>query len=126
MLKNINFGLAALVLGFGLVVTQSAFTPDSATGKREKLTFHYQGPQPMTESDVEDESNWVYGEDECIEGSALACSIQIERTYVNNPDGPATPTLKTTANLAAPSAPSAPILTGSADSFNVILNRAAD
>lgn len=33
MFKKINFGLVALIVGFGLVVTQSAFTPTSRTAK---------------------------------------------------------------------------------------------
>lgn len=30
-IQNVKLGLAALVLGFGLVITQSAFTPKSET-----------------------------------------------------------------------------------------------
>lgn len=123
MLKKINLGLVALVLGFGLVFTQSAFTSSKkVTEGRAKLTFHYEGPLPMTKADVEDESNWVYGEETCPEGNTLACAIEIEDTYVDNPSGP-TPTLNSSAALVSDPLIAAPRVTGSADNSIVIYNR---
>ncbi|MCX3265631.1 hypothetical protein [Pedobacter agri] len=124
MLRKHILSLAALVFGFGLFITQSAFTPSNAMNeKRAKLTFHYDGPQPMTRADVETESNWVYGEESCPEGNYAACAIQIESTFVDNPSS-ANPTLKTSANITAGPNPSDVYVSGSADNTNVILNRA--
>ncbi|KQM65201.1 hypothetical protein ASE74_10035 [Pedobacter sp. Leaf216] len=129
MLKSKILNLAALMLGFGLVLTQSAFTPgkDLSAEKRVKYTFHYTGPSAMTVGDVETESNWTYDPDglECPSGTDQACSIRIEDTYVNNPGTPSA-TLKASANLTASSTAFGAVVTGSADGSITKLNREAE
>jgi hypothetical protein len=70
MLKKINLGLAVLVLGFGLVFTQSAFTV------KDTAFYHYKsGP-------VDDTDSWepaaAPGSFECPEGADVPCIIGIE------------------------------------------------
>ncbi|GAA4213197.1 hypothetical protein GCM10022289_45000 [Pedobacter jeongneungensis] len=72
MLKKLNLGLAALVLGFGLIITQSAFT-SSTLG----TLYHYKdanGP-------VDDPDSWepVTGEPtfSCSQEDVLPCTIEV-------------------------------------------------
>ena len=99
MLKKINLGLVALVLGFGLVFTQSAFR--SAKSSRDQFTFRYTGPGAMTESQVEDVANWTYDADNlsCPAGLDEACSILIDESHVDNPG--TAPTLNSSASIDA-------------------------
>lgn len=99
MLKRINLGLVALVLGFGLVFTQSAFKAQKSN--REQFNFRYTGPVDMTESQLENEANWTYDADNlsCPAGLDEACSILIDESHVNNPDS--APTLNTSASIDA-------------------------
>lgn len=99
MLKRINLGLVALVLGFGLVFTQSAFKAQKSN--REQFTFRYTGPSAMTKSQVENVANWTYDSDNlsCPAGPAEACSILVDESHVNNPD--TAPTLNSSASIDA-------------------------
>lgn len=123
MSKSKILSLAALALGFGLVLTQSAFKPQKSISheKRDKFTFHYEGPTPITKSTIVNASNWVYGSDECPSGDDVACSIQIEREFVDNPN--TAPTLNSSAALESDPFLTAPVITGSADDSMAILNR---
>jgi hypothetical protein len=86
MLKKINLGLAALVLGFGLIATQSAFKSTSTT------YYHYKvsnGPVALT-------SSWELAPEpttfECSGNQEVPCTIAIETplsTYLSGKDNQA-------------------------------------
>lgn len=73
MLKKLNLGLAALVLGFGLIITQSAFT-SSTTG----TLYHYK----ESNDQIKDESSWEPVSEatsfSCSQENVLPCTIEVE------------------------------------------------
>jgi len=122
MVKNRILGLVALLLGFGLVVTQSAFT--SKGEQRAQFAFHYSGPSTMTVSEVQDEQNWTYDLTPvtCPSGTNQACSILIDEAYVDNPSS--APTLSSSAAITAELSPANKArVTGSADNSFTKNNR---
>lgn len=70
MLKKINLGLAALVLGFGLIATQSAFTTVGTL-------YHYKDANGL----IKEEASWepVSGATSftCSEENVLPCTIEV-------------------------------------------------
>lgn len=125
MNKNIkNFGAGILAAAFGLVIvfTGSAFKTEKV--KTDSYTFYYNGPA-LDKTNVENESNWVYDNDDlvCNETNQRACTIQVSESFVNTTL--ATPTLKSITNLGAevhvPSGTA--FITGSADGSMLIFNR---
>ncbi|MFD2287912.1 hypothetical protein GJU39_06405 [Pedobacter petrophilus] len=72
MLKKINSGLVALVLGFGLIITQSAFTA-STFG----TLYHYKTDNGL----IQDESSWetvsTAPSFSCSEEDILPCTIEV-------------------------------------------------
>lgn len=120
-ISKILFGLAALVVAFGLVFTVSAFK-NKSTKKRANLTFYYNGPD-YTTSNVTDHTNWVYDPDDnlCSGTNGQACTIQVDDSFVNSGSN----TLKSNIALtASTSAPNIAYVTGSADSGMGIYNEA--
>ncbi|MGA9651326.1 hypothetical protein [Pedobacter sp.] len=121
-MKNLKIksGLLALVFGLAIVFSQSAFKyVEKQTGKSfDTRTFYYHGPSTYTQAQVEDEANWstVPSEDLCDQTNQVACRIDIDLSFVDNPSSPA-PTLKSTANLVAAynTSTSSAYITGSAD-----------
>ena len=99
MLRKHILGLAALVLGFGLVITQSAFKASKTN--RDQFTFRYTGPEAMTKAQVENVANWTYDGDNlsCPAGVDEACSILIDDSHVDNPSS--APTLNSSAAISA-------------------------
>ena len=97
-------GLLTLVLGLGLVFTQSAFKSANLQKKGfAPVTFYYHGPN-FTKFEVEDESNWntTSPGGSCL-GNDKACSITVDEDYVDNPS--TTPTLNPSINLEAENSP---------------------
>jgi len=125
MLKNINLGLVALVLGFGLTITTSAFkNADKSENKRVQYTFSYTytGSDTYSVANVTEPTHWSYTPDsEGCSGDERACTIRIDQEYV---DLSSTPALKSTASLTAALNPSTSTayITGSADDFMDIQN----
>lgn len=125
MLNKLNLGLAALVLGFGLTITTSAFKSAKVSEqKRDQYRFVYNPPSasPYSVANVTNTSHWSYAPDsEGCSGEERACSIVIDQAYV---DLSATPALKPSANLTASfNAPtSTAYVTGSADGLMQIEN----
>ncbi|QPH40553.1 hypothetical protein [Pedobacter endophyticus] len=125
MLKQVNLGLVALVLGFGLTIVSSAFKgANTSANKRVQYTFNYtySGSDPFSVANVTDPGHWAYAPDsEGCSGEQKACTIRIDEDYV---DLSATPTLKSTASLTAALDPSTntAYITGSADDFMSIEN----
>ncbi|KIA92289.1 hypothetical protein OC25_17815 [Pedobacter kyungheensis] len=86
MSKKFNLGLAALVLGFGLITSQSAFTNKKTT------YYHYKtGNGPVYET-----SSWEPAESpssfECSGNPEVPCTIAIETslsTYLSGKDNQA-------------------------------------
>ncbi|WP_145860898.1 hypothetical protein [Pedobacter suwonensis] len=72
MLKKINLGLVALVLGFGLIATQSAFTT-----KTFGTLYHYKD----SNGTINDQASWepVAGAPSfsCSEEEVLPCTIEV-------------------------------------------------
>ncbi|MFD2584206.1 hypothetical protein ACFSR6_17005 [Pedobacter vanadiisoli] len=72
MLKKINLGFAALVLGFGLIATQSAFTT-----KTSGTLYHYKD----SNGPINDQASWepVSGAPSfsCGEEEVLPCTIEV-------------------------------------------------
>ncbi len=72
MLKKINLGFAALVLGFGLIATQSAFTT-----KTSGTLYHYKDDNGT----ITDEASWEPVSEEtsfsCSQDEVLPCTIQV-------------------------------------------------
>lgn len=98
---NLMVGLVILIVGFGILITQSAFKKYKL--KNEKYTtytFYYDGPNFEVEN-VEKESNWHYDAagNTCSGDNRQACTIRISGDYVDNPL--TAPALKTSANLSA-------------------------
>lgn len=119
-----NLGLVALVLGFGFVMTQSAFSVNTENAKRTMYTFYYDGPD-YTHAAVTNESNWKYdpGNNLCSRINERACTIQVSSVFVNNPTS--SPSLKSTLNLSAAAfSPNINYITGSSDLNLVIANDA--
>lgn len=81
MLKKINLGLAALVLGFGLIATQSAFTTRSTT---------FWAYQPNAENNLRDYTKYMHTSApsaQCTEDNEpLPCVIQVPETVVTQSD----------------------------------------
>lgn len=92
-------GLVVLIVGFGILITQSAFRNTLKTQKRTTYTFHYTGTS-FSVADVEDESKWEYdpAANTCS-GDEQACTIRISGEYVDN--STSSPKLKSLANLSA-------------------------
>lgn len=120
MVKKNLLNLAALILGFGFVITQSAFTLAPKTG--DKYLFHYTGPSAMTEGQVESRSNWTYEPTaSCPTGDDAPCGILIDEAYVDNP-GPGA-SLKVSAAINASDLGSGKaIVVGSGDATAQYLN----
>ncbi|SDF97424.1 hypothetical protein SAMN05421827_102287 [Pedobacter terrae] len=82
MLKKINLGLVALVLGFGLIATQSAFTTTRAT------TFWAYQPNP--ENNLRDYTKYMHistPSAQCTaENEPLPCVIEVPETVVTQSD----------------------------------------
>ncbi|MEH3114392.1 hypothetical protein [Pedobacter terrae] len=82
MLKKINLGLVALVLGFGLIATQSAFTTTRAT------TFWAYQPNP--DNNLRDHTKYVHTSmpsAKCTEDNEpLPCVIEVPETVVTQSD----------------------------------------
>ncbi|QXU41449.1 hypothetical protein [Pedobacter sp. D749] len=125
MLKKINLGLVALVLGFGLTIVTSAFknTNKSENGRAQyTFSYTYTGSNPYSVANVTNPSHWEYTpSSEGCSGDERACTIRIDQEYV---DLSATPALKSTASLTAALNPSTSTayITGSADDFMDIQN----
>jgi hypothetical protein len=73
MLKKINFAILAVVLGLGLVFTQSAF-------KATAVTYHYKN---LTETNITQANSWEVVDEEtpvfsCDEGGDLPCVIEVD------------------------------------------------
>lgn len=120
-IKNLSKGLLAAALGLTLVVTGSAFKPES-NAKRTQYTFRFNDAN-HSEANVEDESKWVYDatDPECDEVFQQACLIKVDAAYVNPG---ATPTLKSSLNLNASAISSSnAYVAGSADGDMEIQNR---
>ncbi len=99
MLRKHILSLAALVLGFGLVVTQSAFKASNLN--RAQFAFRYTGPDTKTKSQVENVANWTYDADNlsCPAGNDEACSLLIDDSHVDNQAS--NPTLNSSASIMA-------------------------
>ncbi|RZK37834.1 MAG: hypothetical protein EOO90_24145 [Pedobacter sp.] len=109
--------LMALVLGMGLVLTQSAFK----TTKTDQYTFRYNGPN-YSQANVENEANWIHDESvACTDVPQKACSIKVDASFVNNPL--TTPTLKSSLNLATDLYSGTAFVEGSDDGSMEIINR---
>ena len=120
-LKNLSKGLMAAALGLTLVVTGSAFKPES-NAKRTQYTFRFNDAN-HSEANVEDESKWVYDATagDCDQEQEQACLIKVDAAYVN---AGATPTLKSSLNLNANAISSSnAYVAGSADGDMEIQNR---
>lgn len=112
-------GLLVAVLAVGF----SAFTEKSV--KSDTYTFYYDGPFPATVSDVEDVNNWKHdaASEECSGALQMACSITIDKNYVDDTN-PAAPILDASAALQATAfGTNAAYVSGSADGSIVIANR---
>jgi len=117
--KNLSKGLLAAAFGLALVITGSAFKSEN---KRTQYTFRFNDSN-HSEANVEDESKWVYDatDPECDEVLQQACLIKVDAAYVNPG---ATPTLKSTLNIAANAVSlSNAYVAGSADGNMEIQNR---
>lgn len=73
-LRKLNLGLVALLLGFGLVLTQSAFTP-----KEQATRYRYVN---NTATDIDQVSSW-----EPITGSEPSCGVETDLPCVIMVDG---------------------------------------
>jgi hypothetical protein len=115
-LKNL-LPVLALVLGLGLVLTQSAFK----SVKTDQYTFRYNGPD-YAQANVENEANWVHDESvTCVDAPQKACSIVVDQAFVNNPS--TTPTLKSSLNLQSDIYSGTAFVEGSDDGSMEIINR---
>lgn len=81
MLKKINLGLLALVLGFGLIATQSAFTTKSTT---------FWAYQPNAENNLRDYTKYVHTSmpsAQCTDDNEpLPCVIEVPETVATQSD----------------------------------------
>ncbi|WP_443938808.1 hypothetical protein [Pedobacter sp. MW01-1-1] len=98
-LKN-NVGVFAILFGLALIFTQSAFKAVNSykSSGLEPITLYYHGPT-YSLTDVTTESYWngTPNEEECADVDQQACSITIDRSFVDNPD--TAPQLNSSANL---------------------------
>ncbi len=120
MKNKLMYGLATLILAFGLILGMSAFKNHAS--KRTTLTFYYSGPDYKSEN-VTNPSNWAYDPEEnlCSGFDEMACTIQVDNSFVNS----GTNTLKSSIALTATtSAPDIAYITGSADKQMRIYNQA--
>ncbi|WP_412468082.1 hypothetical protein [Pedobacter sp. KLB.chiD] len=82
MLKKINLGFAALLLGFGLIATQSAFTTTRAT------TFWAYQPNP--DNNLRDHTKYMHTSEpsaQCTEDNEpLPCVIEVPETVTSQSD----------------------------------------
>lgn len=120
MKNKLIYGLATLILAFGLILGISAFK--NHPSKRTTLTFYYSGPDYKSEN-VTNPSNWTYDPEEnlCSGYNGRACTIQVDDSFVNS----GTNTLKSSIALTATnSAPDIAYITGSADKDMDIYNQA--
>ena len=98
---SLMVGLVVLVVGFGILITQSAFKKNTLKNKMyATYTFYYDGPNFEVEN-VEEENNWRYDAagNTCSGENRQACTIRISGDYVDNQT--TAPTLKSSANLSA-------------------------
>ncbi|SFA60120.1 hypothetical protein SAMN04488511_12522 [Pedobacter suwonensis] len=81
MLKKINLGLVALVLGFGLIATQSAFTTKSTT---------FWAYQPNANNNLRDYTKYIHTStpsEKCTEDNEpLPCVIQVPESVATQSD----------------------------------------
>ncbi|MBO9672135.1 MAG: hypothetical protein J7577_01725 [Sphingobacteriaceae bacterium] len=81
MLKKINLGFAALILGFGLIATQSAFTTRATT---------FWAYQPNAENNLRDHTKYVHTSTpsaQCTEDNEpLPCVIEVPETVTSQAD----------------------------------------
>ena len=81
MLKKINLGLVALVLGFGLIATQSAFTTRTTT---------FWAYQPNPDNNLRDYTKYVHTSTpsaQCTEDNEpLPCVIEVPETVTSQTD----------------------------------------
>jgi hypothetical protein len=81
MLKKINLGLAALVLGFSLIATQSAFTTRATT---------FWAYQPNANNNPRDYTKYIHTSTpsaQCTEDNApLPCVIEVPETVATPSD----------------------------------------
>jgi len=83
MLKKINLGLLALVLGFGLIVTQSAFTAKTLN------YYHYKTANGPVDQPTSWEPAAAPTTFECSGDAEVPCTIAIETslsTYLSGKD----------------------------------------
>lgn len=121
-MKNLKIksGLLAFVFGLAIVFSQSAFKyVEKQNGRSfDQRTFYYHGPSTYSVAEVEDEANWttVPSEDLCDQTNQIACRIDIDLSFVDNPSSPS-PTLNSSADLDATynTPTSSAYITGSAD-----------
>lgn len=124
-LKKLMFGLAALVMAFGLVFSVSAFKKKADAPLSTSSTFFYNGPLPATQAEVEKPENWKFDNDAaaCDDEPEMACSITVNDTYVDKSG--AEPVLQSSIALQAQEHASlaAAFVVGSADNSMQIINR---
>lgn len=81
MLKKFNLGFAALVLGFGLIATQSAFTTKATT---------FWAYQPNANNNLRDYTKYIHTSTpsaQCTEDNEpLPCVIQVPETVATQSD----------------------------------------